>query len=151
MQLAFNKSKNQKFLTMKKFSIALALVLGISFASAASNYHLNDASIDALFANSTEVSLAEMGTSNALAGTTMAFDEKNEAVIAWVLCWIVGGFGVHRHYLGTKKNMWLLYTITCAGVFGVVPTIDFWVLLIDGVINNNIGKYQNNEKFLMWM
>jgi TM2 domain-containing membrane protein YozV len=76
---------------------------------------------------------------------------NNDALISWIICWVVGEFGVHRHYLGTKPTMWAIYTFTVCGIFGIVPFVDWWVLLIDGIINDNISPYQNNEKFFMWL
>jgi len=109
-----------------------------------------------LFNNAVEVSLIEMTSTsmNGLEGMTsnnLSFNsEESTALIAWILCWVVGGFGIHRHYLGTKSSMWAIYTFTCFGIFGIVPFVDFWVLLIDGVVNENIVKYQDNENFFMW-
>ncbi|HQB78543.1 MAG TPA: NINE protein [Tenuifilaceae bacterium] len=62
----------------------------------------------------------------------------------------VGGFGIHRHYLGTKGSMWAIYFFTCGGIFGIVPMVDWIVILVDGILNKNIDKYTNNEKFFMW-
>ena len=58
-------------------------------------------------------------------------------VVAAVLDFFLGGIGIHRMYLGSSNLMWLYYGITCCGIFGVVPLIDFIVLIVDGV-NNNI-------------
>jgi hypothetical protein len=52
--------------------------------------------------------------------------------------------------LGTKGSMWAIYTFTCGGIFGVVPLVDFFVLIADGIVKENISKYENNESFFMW-
>ena len=130
----------------------LAVVLTLSVFG--NNYRVDDRQLDAIFNNCTEISLINFnfmtpGTSSpTFISNTNA---SNEAIISWVICWVVGGFGIHRHYLGTKPTMWAVYTFTVCGIFGIVPFIDWWVLLIDGIINDNIGAYQNNEKFFMWL
>jgi TM2 domain-containing membrane protein YozV len=137
---------------MKKILFALALILGASFASYSSNYYVNDAAVDDLFANSTEVAFAEISNLSALdVNEGASFNQGKDPVVATLICWIVGGFGIHRHYLGTKGGMWAIYTFTCGGIFGIVTTVDFFVLIIDGIINKNIDKYTDNEKFFMWM
>jgi TM2 domain-containing membrane protein YozV len=130
----------------------LTLVLSISVFG--NNYRVDDKQLDAIFNNGTEVSLVDFnfmapGTSNP--ASLSEVKASNEAIISWILCWVVGEFGVHRHYLGTKSSMWAIYTFTFCGIFGIVPFVDWWVLLIDGIINDNISAYQNNEKFFMWL
>ncbi|SDC31652.1 TM2 domain-containing protein [Williamwhitmania taraxaci] len=138
---------------MKKFLVAFAFLVGTAATSMAntSNYYADNAAVDQVFQNAAEVSLSAydfnaMKTEN---NTTTVSSEKN-AVVAWALCWVVGGFGIHRHYLGTSGSMWALYTFTGCGIFGIIPTVDWFVLLIDGVVNKNIDKYVDNEKFFMW-
>lgn len=142
---------------MKKLVSLLSFVLlfsTLSFASA-SDYRVSDNEIDALFSAATEVSMFSVMDQNTqalpdLALPTIETDDSTDAVIAWVICWVVGGFGIHRHYLGTKPSMWAIYTFTCGGIFGIVPFVDFWVLLINGIINKDLGKYRDNENFFMW-
>ena len=139
---------------MKKVFVTFAFLVGIAATSMAntSNYYANDAAVDQVFANAAEVSLSSYDFTNAINTDNNAttVSAKKNAVVAWALCWVVGGFGIHRHYLGTSGSMWALYTFTCGGIFGIVPTVDWFVLLIDGVVNNNIDKYVDNEKFFMW-
>lgn len=138
---------------MKKFFVFCALFVGLTFVANATNanYYISDSSVDQLFAQSTEISLLNVDFNNLMTNNASqtVVQEKN-AVVAWALCWVVGGFGIHRHYLGTKGSMWAIYTFTCFGIFGIVPTVDWFVLLIDGIVNKNIQKYENNEKFFMW-
>jgi TM2 domain-containing membrane protein YozV len=69
--------------------------------------------------------------------------------VSFALCWVVGGFGVHRHYMGTKSSMWAIYTFTCGGIFGIVTFVD-WIVLLIGAIDGDISKYVNNNSFFMW-
>jgi TM2 domain-containing membrane protein YozV len=140
---------------MKKKRLLLGLfALVLSLSVFGNNYRVDDKQLDAIFNNGTEISLIDFnfmtpGTSS----PTFITNERvnNDALISWIICWVVGEFGVHRHYLGTKPTMWAIYTFTVCGIFGIVPFVDWWVLLIDGIINDNISPYQNNEKFFMWL
>ena len=138
---------------MKKFLIAFAFLVGTAATTMAntSNYYADNAAVDQVFQNASEVSLSayDFNAMNTESSATATVSEKN-AVVAWAICWVVGGFGIHRHYLGTSSNMWALYFFTCGGIFGIVTTVDWFVLLIDGVVNKNIDKYVDNEKFFMW-
>lgn len=142
---------------MKKIlSLAFGLVLAMATNYAAESYRLNDASVDAMFDQATEISatnIAAIATESTAATTNTASfvqNDDNKVIIAFVVCWLVGEFGVHRYVLGTKSNMWLIYTCTVCGIFGIVPTVDFWVLLIDGIILKHGDKYMNNQNFFMW-
>lgn len=141
---------------MKKL---LVFVFGALFASNlafAGSYTLDNQAVDNLFNAAIETSISVSSDlsadlmSNASMLTMSASDNTTTVLIAWVVDWFVGGFGIHRYVLGTKSNMWAIYTFTVCGIFGIVPTVDWFVLLIDGLILHNESKYLNNEKFFMW-
>ena len=58
-----------------------------------------------------------------------------------------GIVGLHRIYLGCAPYVPVVYIATLGGVFGVLPLIDFCVLLV----KRNIEKYVNNKKVFMWI
>lgn len=58
-----------------------------------------------------------------------------------------GIVGLHRIYLGCAPYVPVVYIATLGGVFGVLPLIDFCVLLV----KKNIEKYVNNKKVFMWI
>ena len=45
--------------------------------------------------------------------------------------------------------MWAIYTFTFCGIFGIVPFVD-WVMLLIGVVDDNISQYIGNTRFIMW-
>ena len=140
---------------MKKLITTSVLVLLAVFTLSASSYKLNDQSVDALFNNATETTVTsiDMFNNNALdlSGMTTVSSSTTTVLIAWVVDWVgLGAFGIHRYVLGTKGSMWAIYTFTVCGIFGIVPTVDWWVLLIDGLLLGNGDKYIDNEKFFMW-
>ncbi|MEO8760078.1 MAG: hypothetical protein ABI448_04255 [Bacteroidia bacterium] len=58
-----------------------------------------------------------------------------------------GVIGVHRIILGTKPYVPLIYIATFGGGFGVLPFIDFWVIILDKDINH----YKENSHVFMWI
>ena len=141
---------------MKKLVLLFVARFALSVGAFANNYEINDNDVDALFATATEVSSQEINAFGA--GSLMMANSGSSATslnkpnpwAAFALCWVVGGFGIHRHYLGTSGAMWAIYTFTCGGIFGIVPLVD-WVVLLIGAADNNIKPYVNNKSFFMWM
>jgi len=137
---------------MKKCLAVFGLFIVFTSFTFASEYKLDENKIDGLFNQASEISVNSLSADmNANLPNNAAFDDNSsKVIIAVVVCWLVGEFGIHRYILGTKSNMWIYYTCTCGGIFGIVPFVDFWVLIIDGLILKNESKYMNNEKFFMW-
>jgi TM2 domain-containing membrane protein YozV len=75
---------------------------------------------------------------------------SKDPIIAWLISFPGGMLGLHRVYLGTSTKTVILYIVTAGGVFGIVPMID-WILLLKGIQNGDISKYVNNRKFIMWL
>ena len=57
-----------------------------------------------------------------------------------------GVLGLHRLYLGSQPYVPLVYIGTLGGCFGVLPFIDFVVILMD----KNPERFLNNPKIFMW-
>jgi hypothetical protein len=140
---------------MKKiFLIIVAVALTATASFANESYKLDDSKINAMFSAATETSVfvTDMNVVNQGLVTVSSASGSNTGtiLIAWVVDWFLGGFGIHRYVLGTKGSMWAIYTFTVCGIFGIVPTVDWFVLLIDGLILGNGDKYMDNKKFFMW-
>lgn len=68
----------------------------------------------------------------------------NAALLAFPFpCGIVG---LHRIYLGTAPYIPVVYIASFGGAFGILPFIDFCVLLLD----QDIEPYVRNPKVFMW-
>ena len=76
--------------------------------------------------------------------------KERDPILAWLISFPVGVLGLHRAYLGTDTKTVILYIITAGGVFGIVPMID-WILLLKGIQDGDISKFVNNRKFIMWL
>jgi TM2 domain-containing membrane protein YozV len=126
------------------------LFMGVQ-AKSADSYRVNDAAIEAVFENSIAVNSMEFNplvNVTAMKSPDVAYNSP-QPVVAWLLCWVLGGLAIHRVYMGSEAKLVLLYFITCGGIFGVLPFVD-WILLLIGVIEDDISKYVNNNKFVMW-
>jgi TM2 domain-containing membrane protein YozV len=136
---------------MKKiFMLTLVGAMLMSFSSMASGsekYRISDESVEALFATATDVTttLTSAVSFNSF-GTDAVLAEKN-AWVAFALAFLVGWTGAHRVYMGSKPILIFGYIITCGGIGGLVPFIDWIVILIN---NDDISKYIGNNKFFMW-
>ncbi|MBW8332890.1 MAG: TM2 domain-containing protein [Prolixibacteraceae bacterium] len=138
---------------MKKLFLVVILfiaVLSVKQANA-SSYSVNEQAIDQLFASAVETSMISMNatelSSVASNVSTTVMAQEKDAIVAIALDFFLGGLGIHRFYLGTETLTGLAYIFTCGGIFGIVPLVDFIVLIID---NKDISAYINNPKFFMW-
>ncbi|MCC6690314.1 MAG: hypothetical protein IT235_02160 [Bacteroidia bacterium] len=57
-----------------------------------------------------------------------------------------GIVGMHRIYLGTEPYVPLVYIATVGGCFGILPMIDFFVIVFD----KNPDRFMNNPRIFMW-
>lgn len=75
--------------------------------------------------------------------------KRNKKITAAVLAFPFpfGIVGLHRIYLGTKPFVPVVYIGSLGGGFGILPFIDFCVLVLD----KNFDQYINNEKVFMWI
>ncbi len=130
----------------------LALCVFSTGQAKASSYSVNEQSVDQLFDKAIETSMlsatsTDFTTSNSGFPSAVMAGKGKDAIVAIVLDFFLGGFGIHRFYLGTETLTGIGYILTCGGIFGIVPLIDFVVLIIN---NKDIGAFVNNPKFFMW-
>ncbi len=58
-----------------------------------------------------------------------------------------GFVGAHRVMLGTKPWIPIAYVATFGGCFGLLPLIDFFVI----ICSKDIEHYENNPNLFMWI
>jgi hypothetical protein len=134
---------------MKKLVFILMAFVAFSFTATANDYAINEVAVDQMFNQADEIStvdFSELMTANA---PNAQLGAKN-AWVAWALTWTayVGVCGVHRLYLGSSTGVFLVYLCTGGGC-GVIQTVD-WVLLLMGALDNDVSKYEDNTKVIMW-
>ena len=138
------------------FFIFLVALLSTATLSASSKYMVDEAAIEQVIENSTEVSdVTVFEAENTLKidqTTTSATHQlragNDNAIAAFLLCWFVGYLGIHRFYMGTETLTGVAYILTGGGC-GIVVTID-WIMLLIGLIEDDISSYVDNPKFFMW-
>ncbi|HXC04018.1 MAG TPA: hypothetical protein VNZ86_04650 [Bacteroidia bacterium] len=67
------------------------------------------------------------------------------AVLAFPLP--TGFLGAHRIFLGTNPYIPVTYVATLGGCLGIIPTIDFFVILFA----KDLDKYTDNPHVFMWL
>ncbi|MBQ6179093.1 MAG: TM2 domain-containing protein [Bacteroidales bacterium] len=140
---------------MKKLLFALIAFVAISTVASAAPYKIDDAAVDNAIESAVEVSpvsfLSEVPAqlpAGMPASASVSADKSPVGAI--LLTFFLGGFGVHRHYMGTRPWMWAIYTFTVGGIFGVVPFVDFIVEIVAAVEDNSVARYCGNTSFFMW-
>lgn len=135
---------------MKKLLLCFVAVFALSFAASAADYSINDNLIDMAIESAVEVSADYSMPSMPSMPALPAVSQKNDGV-ALALTFLLGGLGIHRHYMGTSRWMWAAYFFTFGGIFGIVPLVDLIVEVVALVDGTGLGQYYNNPKFFMWM
>lgn len=72
--------------------------------------------------------------------------KENPRLYAFCIAVLLGPFGAHRIYLGTRHMVPVAYVLTLGGGLGIVPAIDAVLILV----TKNLEPYQNNPRFFMW-
>lgn len=80
-----------------------------------------------------------------LRNKTKKGEKATAAVLAFPLPF--GALGLHRIYLGTKPYVPVVYIGTIGGCFGILPFIDFTMILLD----KDLEKFKSNNKVFMWV
>lgn len=93
--------------------------------------------------------LSEAGRPNPILQFVKQRQKKNRQITAAVLAFPFpfGIVGLHRIYLGTAPHVPIVYIGTLGGIFGVLPFIDFCILVLD----KNVDRYADNKKVFMWI
>lgn len=133
---------------MKKVLLAFMALFMTATVSMANSYTVDDVAVDALMDNAVEMSYDQVDMNAAdLAVMDIAGTKEKSAIVATVLAWFFGGLGVHRWYLGSSIGTYIVYCF----IGGCLGYIDFWILLISGLIKGNgTSQYENNDSLLMW-
>ncbi len=134
---------------MKKLFVLIFALIAVSINVSANSYSINDNAVDQMFAQAEQVSVNQIADFTILPSTQAQLSSKNPWV-AWALTFTasLGVCGIHRLYLGSSTGIFILYFCTAGGC-GIIQTVD-WVVLLIGALNDDIGKYENNQKVFMW-
>jgi TM2 domain-containing membrane protein YozV len=140
---------------MKKIFTLIAVIasmLAITTSAKADAYTIDDNAVEAAFQASISAPIS-LDVINAALPSGVNNEAKvsgsSNGWLAFALAFIIGGLGIHRFYLGTATLTGIGYILTCGGIFGIVPFVD-WIVLLVGAIQGDVSKYEDNTKFFMW-
>ncbi len=135
---------------MKKIILLSILVLvGIPTLQASNKYFIDHAALDIVFEQAEHLDFEPTGSLAPLVTNANLYTlQQKDPAVAFVLAWALGGLGIHRAYLGTSTGTIVGYILTAGGC-GILWTIDTILLLI-GLINDDITPYVDNPSFFMW-
>lgn len=137
---------------MKKIILSMIAMFAITAVASAAEYTINDADVDALIENCVEASTIALNVENNAVIPAAAFGSGSpDAAVTLVLTYFLGWLGIHRHYLGTRPFMWLIYLVTFGGIFVIVPLIDFIFEIVAIVEGSGVGQFAGNTSFFMWL
>lgn len=78
---------------------------------------------------------------------TIIYHRKHRAIAALLAFPLLGVFGLHRIYMHTAPGVPFIYIVTAGGLFGVLPFIDFVLILLNKDIHLT---YTSNPHLFMW-
>lgn len=131
---------------MKKFLAVIVALFAVVAVANAANYSVDEASVDALFTEA----VMEAPAAPAAALPAVGGDPQVTNIVALVVDMVgLGFFGIHRLILGTQPINCLWYFLTIGGIFGIIPLVDWIMILIDLI--NGSASYLDNPAFIMWL
>lgn len=136
---------------MKKvllLTMLFAFAASVSSFASSNKYRIDDNVVEAALTTGVSVIATDIASNPLLdvQKATAQLEDKN-VWIAVLLDVLIGGLAIHRVYLGGSPVLIVGYLLTCGGIFGLIPLIDFIVLIIN---NQDISKYVDNDAFFMW-
>lgn len=105
--------------------------------------------LDSISLNSLEVVEIDNNRPNPVLHLFKSKQKKNKRITAAILAFPFpfGIVGLHRIYLGTSPHVPVVYIASLGGVFGILPFIDFCVIVLD----KDLTRYTENKKVFMWV
>lgn len=134
---------------MKKpiLSVICTMMMGFSFFSAKAEVAEAIPVTDTIFLVLPESELVK--ADSLLSKPLIKNENKRKKLVAGVLAlpFPFGFIGAHRVMLGCKPWVPVVYIATIGGCFGLLPLIDFCVIMF----SKDIEQYENNPHIFMWV
>lgn len=135
----------------KLSALILFLCFGKSFSGNKNNtvYCIVSSGLDSVYLSENIIKTCEKNRPNPLLQLFRTKQKKNKKLVASALAFPFpfGIVGLHRIYLGTAPYVPVVYIGTVGGGLGILPFIDFCVLILD----KDFERYNNNNKVFMWV
>jgi len=112
-------------------------------------YYIIDNKLDSVLISENLIENKKEHRPNPLLQLFRTKQKKNKKLVAAALAFPFpfGIVGLHRIYLGTAPYVPIVYIGTVGGGLGILPFIDFCVLVLD----KDFERYNNNNKVFMWV
>lgn len=130
-------------------SLLIAMLMGFVFSAKSEN--INGIATDTILVSdsafvvlNTEISGLSLEKQTLVKDTLL---RKKAASALFAFPFPFGFMGAHRVMLGTKPWVPVVYVATFGGCFGLLPMIDFFVI----VFSKDIEQYENNPNIFMWV
>lgn len=137
---------------MKKllFSMAFLACLFATNLASASNYKVDEATVDQLFSASDDVTFTASEEAYAMMNpSSQAVTKGGKTVGGYLIrAFFCGSFALHRSYMGTGGKSLFWHYFCTAGGLGVITTVDFCWVLFKG--SDAMNKYSDNSKWVVW-
>lgn len=137
---------------MKRILLLMMIMVmaAITVKAETDYYRVDEAVVEQMFASAVHFDLNGVDDINAFTTIDASVAAKNPwvALALNTVAYFTGICGIHRLYLGTKTTTFVIYLCTGGGC-GIVQAID-WVYLLIGALNEDIRKFENNDKFIMF-
>lgn len=140
---------------MKRFSVTL-FILFLAFTCSADipSYSVKPDTLHLIvLVNGNDTMFQQVTTDTVSQQTqhtsTLTPEQKKKKLLASFLSFPFpfGFLGTHRIMLGTKPWVPVVYVATFGGCFGLLPLVDFCVILL----SDDIEQYENNPNVFMWI
>jgi hypothetical protein len=137
---------------MKKllFSMAFLACLFATNLASASNYKVDEATVDQLFSASDDVTFTASEEAYAMMNPSSQAVTKGGKTVggylirAFFLRWFCFTSFLH----GYRWQIIILALLLYSWWFGVITTVDFWWVLFKG--SDAMNKYSDNSKWVVW-
>jgi TM2 domain-containing membrane protein YozV len=129
--------------------LILFLCCFVNYFCKSENNFVNLVKSDSVIAIETIIENQNVSRPNPILQLFKRKQKKNKKLIATALAFPFpfGMVGLHRIYLGTAPYIPVVYIGTVGGGFGILPFIDFCILILD----KDFERYNNNNKVFMWV
>ncbi len=109
---------------------------------------VNDSILNSIATDTLHLQSNQNATAHSIIDTIKDNQKKKKRVTAFCAFPFPLGFvAAHRIMLGTKPWVPIVYVATFGGCFGLLPLIDFCVILF----SKDITQYENNPNIFMWI
>lgn len=127
---------------MGKFCFLVVFVLSLSFVASGKTKVAAKACSTAIVHHTLQIPAITLHNDS----DTVVVHHRKHKLIAALLAFPLGIFGLHRMYLGTTAGVPFLYIASLGGALGILPFVDF----IQIILCKDVNVYAHKSTLFMW-